>query len=64
MIDKKKLQIALGHPFCSKKDALRVLGVKDYDSVKPFFSNVPRLGRQYYTDDVIANMISCVEYDD
>ena len=64
MIDKQILRKELGFPFTNKQKAMAVLGVKDYDSVKPFFSNVPRLGRQYYTDDVIANMIASVEYDD
>lgn len=64
VFDRKKMKNAFGGDFTSKKQVLDAIGWKDYACVRPYFYGLPRIGKKYWTDDVIDRMLEDVQYDD
>ena len=64
MFDRKRMKAAFGGDFTSKKQVLDAVGWKDYASVNPYFYGLPRIGKKYWTDDVIDKMLADVKYSD
>ena len=64
MFDRKKMKVAFGGPFTTKKQVMEAVGWKKYDRVRPYFRGLPKIGQKYWTDDVIDRMLDDVTYDD
>ena len=58
------MRAAFGHPFTTMKTVRDVMGYKQYCDIRKYFDGLPRIGRKYFTDDVIEKIIGDIQYED
>lgn len=59
-----QMRKAFGYPFTSKKAVREAMGYAYSDEVKKYFAGLQRMGRRYFTDDVIERIFEEIEYEE